>query len=347
MSEKEYIICVDDEYIVLQSLKHELRSDQFFDDYDIEIMDSAQSALALIEDILSEGGKIAVIISDQRMPGTNGDELLLRIHSKTPDSLKILLTGFSDLEAVVRLVNSDVLYRYLSKPWDRHDILLTVREACRNYRQKNIIREQAVKIENLTLAMVTALESTNLFFDEETGNHILRIARVSEFIGHHCGCDTDFIRLLKLYSPLHDIGKVCVGKDILLKPGSLTAPEFELIKQHVRVGYDIINRPGIDQMAKNIVLYHHEKWNGKGYIHGLAGEDIPLESRIVSLADVFDALVSVRIYKPAYTIEEAEEILRSESGVSFDPLLLEAFLHAMHTDATLSLLYDMESRAQV
>lgn len=342
MSEKEYIVCVDDEHIVLQSLKHELRSDQFFEDYDIEIMDSAQGAFALIEDIISEGGRIAVIISDQRMPGTNGDEFLLRVHSKTPDTLKILLTGFSDLEAVVRLVNGEVLYRYLSKPWDRHDILLTVREACRGFLQKNIIREQAAKIENLTLAMVTALESTNYFFDEDTGNHILRIARVSEFIGRHCGCDTDFIRLLKLYSPLHDIGKVCVGKEILLKPGSLTAQEFDVVKQHVRVGYDIINRPGIDQMAKNIVLYHHEKWNGKGYIHGLAGENIPLESRIVSLADVFDALVSKRIYKQALTLAEAREILLAESGISFDPRLLQAFIEAMQADATLARLYAPE-----
>jgi HD-GYP domain-containing protein (c-di-GMP phosphodiesterase class II) len=187
--------------------------------------------------------------------------------------------------------------------------------------------------------MVTALESANFFFDEETGNHILRISRVSEFIAYHFGCDEDFIKQIKLYSPLHDIGKVGVGKEILQKPARLTPAEFECIKKHVTVGYDIINRPGIDPMAKNIVLYHHEKWNGKGYVHGLSGAAIPLESRIVSLADVFDALVSKRVYKPAYSIPEAEQIIRSESGISFDPAVVEAFLAGMRSDTAFLLLY--------
>ncbi len=222
MKEKEYILCVDDEYIVLHSLRQELRSDPFLADYNIEMADSASAALSLIDEILSEGGKIAVIISDQRMPGMNGDTFLAAAHQRTPASLKVLLTGFSDLEAVVRLVNGEVLYRYLAKPWDRHDLLLTVREACRTFTKSMIILQQNSKIENLTLAMVTALESANFFFDEDTGNHILRISKVSEFIALRFGCDEEFVKLIKLYSPLHDIGKVGVGKEILLKPGRLT-----------------------------------------------------------------------------------------------------------------------------
>jgi len=226
----------------------------------------------------------------------------------------------------VRLVNGNALYRYLSKPWDRQDMILTIRDACISYRQRRLIAELSLKIENMAFAMVSALENANLYFDEETGNHVRRISILSGFIGERAGLDEGFVKMVKLYSPLHDIGKIGIRKDILFKPGRLTPEEFELVKEHVSIGYRILDDRAIDAMARNIVLYHHEKWQGNGYVEGLSGTAIPLEARIVSIADVFDALVSKRVYKEAMSLDAALCIMRKERGVSFDPDLLDAFI---------------------
>ncbi|OQA62571.1 MAG: HD domain-containing protein [Treponema sp.] len=323
---RKHILCVDDEAIILQSLRHELRNIPGLGEIIIDTADSGPKALEIIEGYRKEGIEVPLIISDQRMPFMSGDSFLETAHDKLPESLKILLTGYSDFDAVIRLVNKNILYRYLSKPWDHEDLALTLREALKTWNQKKQIAIQQNKIEQLTLAMVTALESANFYFDEETGNHIKRIAKISEFIARKAGLDDQYIRLIKMYAPLHDIGKVGVGKDILLKPARLTSEEFELVKDHVKIGYRIINNEAIDQIAKNIVLYHHEKWSGSGYTEGKAGEEIPLEARIVSIADVFDALVSERVYKPAYSFDEAIDIIRRERGKSFDPKLVDVFL---------------------
>jgi response regulator RpfG family c-di-GMP phosphodiesterase len=324
--EKECIICVDDEQIVLQSLKEEFRRDPFFGDIAIEISDSPLKVAELILDVLADGYGIPVILSDQRMPGINGDQMLLAVRNLVPDTKNILLTGFADLPAVTRLVNGDSLYRFISKPWIREDLLLTVKDACRAWRQQRVINQLTTRIESLSYAMVTALENANTYFDEDTGNHVHRISILSEFIGKSAGLEANFVRLVKLYSPLHDIGKVGIKKDILLKPGALTADEFQHIKEHVAIGFQIINNENVDAIAKNIVLYHHEKWSGSGYLAGLQGEKIPLEARIVAIADVFDALVSKRVYKDAMPVEKALNIIEEGRGTHFDPNLVDAFL---------------------
>jgi response regulator RpfG family c-di-GMP phosphodiesterase len=323
---KECIICVDDESVVLQSLRQEFRRDPFFSDISIEISDSPLRVPELIADILAEGYSIPVIISDQRMPSINGDQMLLGIRDQTPETKNILLTGFADLPAVARLVNGDALYRFISKPWIREDLLLTVKGAILAWRQLRMITQLTSRIESLSYAMVTALENANTFFDEDTGNHVHRISMLSEFIGKSAGLDANFVRLVKLYSPLHDIGKVGIRKDVLLKPGSLSAEEFQHIKEHVTIGFQIIDNENIDTIAKNIVLYHHEKWSGSGYLAGLQGERIPLEARIVAIADVFDALVSKRVYKDAMPVEKALNILEEDRGTHFDPALIDSFL---------------------
>lgn len=325
----EHLLCVDDENIVLQSLKHEIKTDPFFKNIIIDVAETAEDAIGLAREISEAGDTIPVIISDQRMPVMSGSELLGQLHASYPDTKKILLTGYSDLSAVTELVNRDALYRYLAKPWDSKDLLLSLREAFRTFRQHRQIGELNTKIESMTLAMVSALESTNFFFDEDTGNHIRRISSISGFIARKAGFNETFVKMIKLYAPLHDIGKVGISKEILLKPARLDPKEFEQVKEHVRIGHRIIDDESIDPMAKNIVLYHHEKWNGGGYLEDLSGDRIPVEARIVSIADVYDALTSPRVYKPAIGREESIEIIREERGKSFDPELLDAFLSGM------------------
>ncbi|MBQ3462146.1 MAG: HD domain-containing protein, partial [Clostridia bacterium] len=140
---------------------------------------------------------------------------------------------------------------------------------------------------------------------------------------------------VKIAAPLHDIGKIYISDVVLNKPGKLTDEEFEIIRSHTTLGSTIIDRAieivpesGYLEEAKNLSEYHHEKWNGKGYPHGISGEDIPLSARIMAVADVFDALVSRRSYKEPFTFEKAVEIIREDAGTHFDPLVVEAFLGA-------------------
>jgi putative two-component system response regulator len=325
----EYILCIDDEAVVLQSLRQEIRNDPFFADIGIEAVDSPHKVLSLIRELRAEGKDIPVILTDQRMPGMTGAEMLLEVQGELDGTKAILLTGFSDLDAVARLVNKNALHRFLTKPWIREDLLLTLREAFLSYRHEKMVKTLTVRIESLSHAMVTALENTNHFFDEETGNHVHRISVLSEAIGKWACLDPDFVHLVKLYSPLHDIGKVGIRKEVLLKPGKLTPEEFEHIKEHSMIGYKIIDDPDIDPIAQNIVLYHHEKWNGNGYLAGLQGEGIPLEARIVSIADVFDALINKRVYKEAMSMDQAISVIREGRGTSFDPDLTDAFIQGM------------------
>ncbi|MBQ6530516.1 MAG: HD domain-containing protein, partial [Clostridia bacterium] len=144
-----------------------------------------------------------------------------------------------------------------------------------------------------------------------------------------------FIEDVKNAAPLHDIGKIYISDVVLNKPGKLTDEEFEIMRSHTTLGSTIIDRAieivpesGYLEEAKNLSEYHHEKWNGKGYPHGISGEDIPLSARIMAVADVFDALVSRRSYKEPFTFEKAVEIIREDAGTHFDPLVVEAFLGA-------------------
>lgn len=331
------ILCVDDEAIVLESLRLELTMSGALDTATIQTADSAETALELIDELIGSGDEVAVIISDQRMPGMNGDALLERAHAVSPQTLNILLTGFADIDAIANAVNNASLYRYISKPWAPHDLVLTVREAYFKFIQNKIIEEKNRKIESLTMAMVSALESANYFNDEDTGLHIRRIALYSDLIARKAGLDDELVRRIRLYSSLHDIGKVGVRRDVLLKPGRLDPGEFDEARQHVMIGFRILDNEEIDQTARNIVRFHHERWDGSGYLEGLKGTEIPVEARIVAIADVFDALVSERVYKPACSLEQSIETMRSGRGSHFDPLLLDIFLDSIAEVSEISL----------
>ncbi len=166
------------------------------------------------------------------------------------------------------------------------------------------------------------------FRDEDTGAHIERIGRFSTLLAEQTGMDQDFNTCLSHAAPLHDVGKVAIPDAILLKPGSLTVEERAIVETHAEEGYRLLrgSSSSILDMAATIALSHHEKWDGSGYPRGLAGEAIPIEGRIVAIADVFDALTSDRVYRPAFTVERAVEMMREQRGLHFDPVLLDAFL---------------------
>lgn len=205
----------------------------------------------------------------------------------------------------------------------------------RNNHLQDIQKQVIVGLSNL-------LESR----DENTGEHVTRTSvyvndLVSAMQKHEKFKDivtNDFLNNMKMAAPMHDIGKIKIPDSILLKPGSLTKDEYEVIKKHTTYGGELINKtldkiedPAYTQIAYNIAMHHHEKWNGKGYPLGLEGDEIPLEARIMALVDVYDALVTKRCYKEAYTQEEAYEIIKSGMGTHFDPDIAEIFLSLLQS----------------
>jgi putative two-component system response regulator len=163
--------------------------------------------------------------------------------------------------------------------------------------------------------------------DDETGLHVLRIGKYCELLSRELSLPEEEVFLLSKASPLHDVGKIGIPDQILLKPGKLTAEEFEIMKRHAEIGGEILKNANskVIRAAETVARAHHEKWDGSGYPNGLKGEDIPIMGRIAAVADVFDALTMKRCYKPAFTWETSSNIINEGAGKHFDPKVVEAF----------------------
>jgi len=188
-----------------------------------------------------------------------------------------------------------------------------------------MVEEQIKKIKRITMSMVTALENVNYFNDTDTGNHIRRVCKYSAIIARAYGCDEIMTNKIELYASLHDIGKVGISDDLLKKAGIYTPDEHLAMQNHVLIGTRMLESAQIDDMTVNIIKYHHERYDGEGYQSKLKGNDIPLEARIVALADVYDALSTKRTYKEAFTEEKVDKIIQESSGRHFDPDLVRVF----------------------
>jgi methanogenic corrinoid protein MtbC1 len=182
---------------------------------------------------------------------------------------------------------------------------------------------QAETVQRLSMAVE--------FRDEDTGAHIERIGRFSTLLAEHIGMDPEFCERLRHAAPLHDVGKVAIPDAILLKPGPLTPEERAIVETHAEEGHRLVrgSSSSILDMAATIALSHQEKWDGTGYPRGLGGESIPIEGRIVAVADVFDALTSDRVYRKAFPVDEAVQMMREQRGRHFDPVLLDAFMEVL------------------
>ncbi|MCQ2594610.1 MAG: HD domain-containing protein [Treponemataceae bacterium] len=207
----------------------------------------------------------------------------------------------------------------------------------------NLINEysQKIRIENIQTKLIQSFANIVEWNDQFTGEHIKRTSTYVELIarqlvkqGHYVSELTEErIQLMTKAAPLHDIGKISVPNNILNKPGKLTDEEFEIMKSHSEIGYQILEKelkemedPEYIQLAEDMALYHHEKWNGQGYPRKIAGKEIPLSARIMAAADVLDALLSKRQYKDAFTIEKTMDIFKESSGSHFEPCIVEAVL---------------------
>jgi putative two-component system response regulator len=198
--------------------------------------------------------------------------------------------------------------------------------------QRQAIDELRLSRQETVERLTKAIE----FHDLSTGEHVDRIGRVAAFLGTHLGLDAESVHLLRVAAPMHDVGKIATPSEILRKPCPLTHEEREEMKRHTTVGHEILANSGSDLLglAATIALTHHERYDGGGYPRGLAGEEIPLEGRITAVADVFDALLSDRPYRPALNLEKTVEVIEKGRGSQFDPQMVDILLE--HLDEALS-----------
>ena len=187
--------------------------------------------------------------------------------------------------------------------------------------------EDKEEIRESRLEIIRRLGMAAEYRDNETGLHIIRMSKISVLMGKAMGMGEDKCDLLLNASPMHDVGKIGIPDKILLKPAALTSIEWEIMKTHTTIGANLLSghKSDLMEVACTIAMTHHEKWDGTGYPNGLKGEDIPLEGRICALCDSFDALVSVRPYKKAWSIEDSVSEINKSCGKSFDPELVKIF----------------------
>ncbi|MFI3120559.1 MAG: response regulator [Methylococcaceae bacterium] len=250
----------------------------------------------------------------------------------------VILTAQHGQDFLLRALNAGAR-DFITKPFDRNELLARVRNMLDAqlahrlvYEQKDVldemVRMRTNELRRTRLQVVQQLGRAAEYRDNETGNHILRMSHISALLAKFIGWNEADCELMLHASPMHDIGKIGIPDHILLKPGKFEPEEWEIMKTHVVIGARILEGDDSDLMkcAGEIALSHHEKWDGSGYPNGLSGEDIPLSGRIAALADVFDALTSVRPYKKAWTVESAVNLIKENSGGHFDPALVDAFL---------------------
>lgn len=278
-----------------------------------------------------------VVLLDVQMPELNGIETLKKLKSYSPDLSVIMVSASREIENV-RVALKEGAYDYVFKPFNVIDVDAVIRRALeranlikanKDY-QKNLERKVADQTRELVKLYSGTLEAMILALDlreRETGHHSYRVTEYALNLGRHLRLDESELSVIAKGALLHDIGKIGVPDNILLKPDSLTDEEWELMKQHAHLGYELLNKIEFLEESSLIVYTHHERYDGNGYPQGLAGDEIPLGARIFSVVDAFDAMTSKRVYKKAMPFEEAVDRIRESSGTQFDPVVVDTFVN--------------------
>jgi putative two-component system response regulator len=310
----------------------DLLSSILADDYRIRVATSGEKALKIVY----SDEPPDLILLDIMMPGLSGLEICRRLKAN-PDRRRIpiiFVTAMTSTEDE-QLGLATGAVDYITKPISPPIVKARVRTHLALYDQsrelERMVRQRTVELMTTRQQIIRRLGRAAEFKDNETGNHVLRMSHYARLIAEAHGLGSEASDIIYSTSPMHDIGKIGIPDAILLKPGKLDAEEWKIMQQHPLMGAEIIGKHENEllETARIIAISHHEKWDGSGYPLGLKGEDIPLEGRIVAIADVFDALLSVRPYKPALPLEQALHYLESQSGRHFDPQLIGAFEKAM------------------
>jgi putative two-component system response regulator len=333
------VLAVDDIELNLRIIRDVLK-----DLGDIEILEARNGKEAL--SCLAQRSDVDIVLLDLEMPVMNGFETLqyLKVHERFRDIPVIVVTSErSEVKKILEMGAND----FMAKPFDPGELKLRVMNHVRSKKLGDLARDMTGILEKEIVRKTAALQKALSFSREaefeislrlgraaeyrdlETGMHIRRISEMSKELAILCGLSAEECEIVRHASPLHDVGKIGIPDRILLKPGKLDAEEFQLMKMHAAIGGKILDNGDkfpVIRAGRIIALQHHERWDGKGYPHGLAGADIHIYGRIVMVADIFDALTSERPYKKPFPLEKAFEIMQGDRGVFFDPELLDLFM---------------------
>ena len=342
----ERILVVDDEDSVRTLLVQllELRG------FECEQAEHAARARELLAE-----QEFALLLCDMNMPGELGIDLIRFVCETYPNTASVMVTA-QDSHEIAETALRVGAYGYVIKPFELNEILINVTSALRrreleienrNHREKleeevalrtQDLRDAVHSLEKAQVELKTAQEETVVrlakaaeFRDNETAQHIHRMSQYCAILARSVGLSEEECEFIRLTSSMHDVGKIGTPDQILLKRGKLTDEEFEIMKEHAEIGYRILVGSGskILEMAATIAWTHHERIDGNGYPNGLMGDEIPIEGRIATIADVFDALTSKRVYKPAFSVEKALEIMSEGLGTQFDQELFGLFRGAL------------------
>lgn len=291
------------------------------------------------------------VLIDARMPGESGLDLLRHVRSAHADTAAIMVTASEDQELIEASFTAGA-YGYVVKPFRSRDLLINVSSALHrrslDISNRSHIRDLEATVEERTRMLHQALAKApdpDAFLvpvdeviqelsravtvrDEETGAHILRMSHYAALLAERAGLTDGHPQRIHLASALHDVGKIGIPDAVLQKPGPLTTDERAVMQRHTVIGHELLSssESPLLRLGATIALTHHERWDGLGYPNGVAGTDIPAEGRIAAIADVFDALTSDRVYRKAFPVETAIEMMARGRGTQFDPDLLDLFL---------------------
>jgi putative two-component system response regulator len=329
------ILAIDDEPANLKLLQKLLASQGY---ENVVLVQDSRDALTVYQQARTD-----LILLDLNMPHIDGFGVLEQLKALSDPLLPpiLVLTAQSGSEFVLKALSSGAR-DYVTKPFERMELLMRVRNLLDAHLAHRMVLDQKTLLEAMVESRTEELNRTRLqvvqrlgraaeYRDNETGLHTIRMSKYSAHLARSMGWSDAQADLLLHASPLHDLGKIGIPDNILLKPGKLDAAEWEIMKTHVTIGARILGDADTEllQLAAEIALAHHEKWDGSGYPNGLAGNSIPISARIVALADVFDALTTERPYKKAWPVEQAVSFIQEQAGQHFDPVVVEHFMREL------------------
>ena len=351
------ILVVDDEEAILDIMTIVLAREG----YDLHTASSAEEGLKKLREIPD----LSLIISDQIMPGMTGVEFLEQALSIRPDAQRVLLTGFTDTDAIINAINKGRIHLYISKPWRKEELLYTINQllakaelVMENKRLDELVKKQNAelvelnrdleakvrlktidldrraeelkasyeKIQMILDGTVLAMSRIVESRDPYTAGHQQQVTQIASIIAEKISLPPERVEAIRISAALHDIGKISVPSEILTKPSRLTDLERELVKTHSQNAYDILKAIDFPYPIADIILQDHERMDGSGYPQGLKGEEILLEARIVAVADVLEAMSAHRPYRPALGIEAAMEEITRHRGLLYDENVVDACL---------------------